>query len=288
MAPRYDSSLRQLVTMRLRDGVSPLVLARQLQLHMVTVYRYQRSLQIWNQIHPPLVVKQGRPRVIHQAAEDELMAIIDIDSVMYLNEMTDHLWEEFEIYCSISTISRVLKRLRVTRKITERPNSARDNVLRAHWQAKMTEYSAAQLVVVDESAANERTGDRRWGWSERGNTCRVTGSGIRSTRWSILPAIGINGYLDYEIYHGSFNAERFNGFIQRLLTKMEPFPGPRSVLVMDNAPIHGSQELRDLCRERGVILEHLPPYSPDFSPIESSFHSLKAWMRRNRELMSLY
>ena len=60
----------------------------------------------------------------------------------------------------------------------------------------------------------------------------------RSKRWSILPALGINGYLYYEIYQGSFNSERFNSFVRRLLTKMNPFPGPRSVLILDNAKVH--------------------------------------------------
>jgi hypothetical protein len=71
--------------------------------------------------------------------------------------------------------------------------------------------------------------------------CRVTIPNGRSRRWSICPAIGINGYLDYEIYYGSFNSERFNNFIRRLLLKMNPYPGPRSVLIMDNHSAHHTQ-----------------------------------------------
>jgi transposase len=158
--------------------------------------------------------------------------------------------------------------------------------LRAVYQALVAEYPAQQLVFVDESAANERTKDRKSGWSPRGVPCRVKLPNGRSRRWSILPAIGINGYLEYEIYHGSFNADRFNNFIRKLLTKMTPYPGPRSVLVMDNASVHHTPELRQMCEEAGVVLLYLPPYSPDFNPIETSFSALKAWMRRNRELAS--
>ena len=39
-----------------------------------------------------------------------------------------------------------------------------------------------------------------------------------------------------------------------------------------------------MCREAGVRLIYLPPYSPDLNPIEYSFSGLKAWMRANREL----
>ena len=61
-------------------------------------------------------------------------------------------------------------------------------------------------------------------------------------------------------------------------------PLPNSVLIMDNASIHKSAEVRALCDEFGVHLEFLPPYSPDYNPIEESFAELKAWMKKNRGL----
>jgi transposase len=39
-----------------------------------------------------------------------------------------------------------------------------------------------------------------------------------------------------------------------------------------------------MCEERGVLLKFLPPYSPDFNPIECTFKDLKAWIRRNSSL----
>ena len=43
-----------------------------------------------------------------------------------------------------------------------------------------------------------------------------------------------------------------------------------------------------MCRAAEVILEFLPPYSPDMNPIEEAFAEMKAWMRRNNELQSTY
>jgi transposase len=48
---------------------------------------------------------------------------------------------------------------------------------------------------------------------------------------------------------------------------MNAFPGPYSVLVLNNASIHKKQQLYDLCSEKGVQLEFLLPYSPDFNPV---------------------
>jgi transposase len=46
--------------------------------------------------------------------------------------------------------------------------------------------------------------------------------------------------------------------------------------------------LTELCNDAGVLLEFLPPYSPDYNPIEEAFAELKAWMRKNYLLASNY
>jgi hypothetical protein len=48
------------------------------------------------------------------------------------------------------------------------------------------------------------------------------------------------------------------------------------------------QYLRDLCAQKGVQLEFLPPYSPDLNPIEQSFAQLKGWMRKHHKLAQAY
>jgi len=65
-----------------------------------------------------------------------------------------------------------------------------------------------------------------------------------------------------------------------------------SIFVMDNARIHVllppttliEQALDHMCYEAGVPLEYLPPYSPDFNPIELVFGRLKMWFKRNMQL----
>lgn len=55
---------------------------------------------------------------------------------------------------------------------------------------------------------------------------------------------------------------------------MNRFPGPRSVLVMDNVATHYLPYVKQLCDEAGVRIEYLPPYLLDMSPIEESFSIL--------------
>jgi hypothetical protein len=130
-----------------------------------------------------------------------------------------------------------------------------------------------QLIFLDESAANEHTADQRYGWSPKGFSCHVRFPCKKSRCWSILPAINLDGYMAVDIYQGSYNSARFNEFVQ--LCVLPQCQAGWSVLVMDNCNIHCSSELQDLCKEAGVELAFLPPYSPDLNPIEQSFHALK-------------
>ena len=103
----------------------------------------------------------------------------------------------------------------------------------------------------------------------------------RELRYSILPAITLDGMIECMIIEGSFNTELFTTFISDLLDKMQPFPAPNSVVVMDNCVIHKAPEIRELIELRGMKLEYLPAYSPDFNPIELAFSLLKHKLRRN-------
>lgn len=196
--------------------------------------------------------------------------------------MKQFLYDDFGVIIHTSNIWRALEAARWSRKVARRKASERNEVLRGKWVGYCLQFTADQLVFIDESAANERTGDRKYGWSPVNVECEVFSSLKRSERWSILPALDVNGYFAWLIYQGSINGNLFLEFVRdQVLPSCEPYPGKRSVLVMDNASIHHSQALKDLCEEHGVRLEYLPPYSPDKNPIESTFKDLKTWIRRH-------
>ena len=115
----------------------------------------------------------------------------------------------------------------------------RNPELRDAWIHKLTKYTAPQLLFLDESAANERTGDRKYGWAPVGTTPHEYTPVKRSERWSILPVYSAEGFLAWDIIQGSWTKETFIEFVRiKVLPLCTPYPGPRSVLVLDNAPIH--------------------------------------------------
>ena len=72
-------------------------------------------------------------------------------------------------------------------------------------------------------------------------------------RFSVLPAISLDGMIDCIVVEGAFNTELFTTFIERLLNKMNPFSSLQSVLIMDNCSIHKVLEICKLIKSRSVL-----------------------------------
>lgn len=200
---------------------------------------------------------------------------------LYLDEMQWFLAETCDIHVAESTICEHLKRANYTHKIAQINAAQRDEGQRAFYLYQISEFTSDMFVFVDESGVDKRATHRRYGWAPKGQPPIVSKLLKRGTRFNLLPAITVDGIIDNFVYQGSTNLIGFTEWLRdRILPQMSPFPGPRSVLVMDNATFHHSQEIYDLVESFGVKLQYLPPYSPDFNPIEAWLGLLKKLMRR--------
>lgn len=72
-------------------------------------------------------------------------------------------------------------------------------------------------------------------------------------KYSILPALSLDGILAVDIVEGSFTSKKFARFIDGLLDQMNPFPGPNSIIIMDNCRIHKSEAILDMIQEQWVF-----------------------------------
>ena len=104
----------------------------------------------------------------------------------------------------------------------------------------MEAYETEQLIYIDVSAANEKTLDRKYGWAPRGYPAIDIQVLHHSTRWSILPALTVNGFLNETlVVQGSVNGEMFADWLENnILPQCNPYPGPQSILVLDNCSTH--------------------------------------------------
>lgn len=122
----------------------------------------------------------------------------------------------------------------------------RDQDLRNWWLEKLAiwtmEGNANMFVFLDESAVDEKTGQPRYGWAHRGERARINLLAKRTTKFSILPAITVDGFLECEVHEGSINTEIFEDFMGKILEKHStPYPGPNSLYILDNCEIHRSE-----------------------------------------------
>ena len=84
---------------------------------------------------------------------------------------------------------------------------------------------------------------------------------------SVVGAYSLNGLLTFDIPN-TYNQERIENFFRNsVLPSLTPYPGPRSIVILDNARIHNRRNLSDMCMSVGAVLFFMSPYSPDMNPI---------------------
>jgi hypothetical protein len=162
-----------------------------------------------------------------------------------------------------------------------------DERCRLQWWTLVSLFvmSASQAVFLDESSVCRRHQLRRYGWAPRGQPARIRANLSRGLRFSVMGALDISGLFAFDIVEKhAVTAETFiHFFLDRVLLNCTPWPGPRSVIIMDNAAVHARDVLMELCNTMGVLLFFLPPYSPDYNPIEQVWNTVKLDLKRTRD-----
>ncbi|KAE8231477.1 hypothetical protein CF326_g3506 [Tilletia indica] len=224
----------------------------------------------------------GRPRLLPYSIAEFLHELILRRPALYLDELRSILRRITGRSISLSTVHRYLLRGGITLKRAHRIAQERSARKRAAYEIKIGQYEPSQLVFSDETSYDARDSVRVRARSKRSRNAVLPRPYTRGKRLSCIAALGINGCFASRAVQGSFNEHLFYTYLKNdLLPYMTPFPGPRSVLVLDNASIHHSHRIRILVEDIfNCKLEFLPPYSPDFNPIERAFSKIKASLRR--------
>jgi transposase len=118
---------------------------------------------------------------------------------------------------------------------------------------------------------------RRRGRSQRGERCRAS---VPHGHWKMTTftaGLRLNGMTAPMVLDGPMDGECFLAYVEQILS---PTLWPGDVVVMDNLPAHRVKGVRSAIERAGAKLLYLPPYSPDFNPIEQAFSKLKALLRK--------
>lgn len=94
---------------------------------------------------------------------------------------------------------------------------------------------------------------------------------------TFVAALRLTGMTAPLVFDGPINAQVFEAYVEQFLV---PTLSPGDIVVMDNLSSHKRPKVRQLIEAAGATLLYLPPYSPDFNPIENAFAKLKALLRK--------
>jgi hypothetical protein len=145
----------------------------------------------------------------------------------------------------------------------------------AYWQL-LRGIPVENLIFLDESGVNLSL-IRQCARALPGQRAYSEKPHRKGKNVSVIGAISLKGLLTQWSSVGAVDALTFDAFIAQ---KLVPQLWPGAVVIMDNCSIHKSAELEALITAAGARLIYLPPYSPDFSPIENCWSKIKCILRR--------
>src|SRR5690349_9840571 len=108
-------------------------------------------------------------------------------------------------------------------------------------------------------------------------------AGIPHGHWktsTFVAGLRVDGIAAPMVLDGPINRDAFQAYVDQVLV---PELSPGDVVVMDNLSSHKGGQVRQAIDAAGASLHYLPPYSPDFNPIENAFSKLKAMLRKAAE-----
>src|SRR5215831_1156927 len=149
------------------------------------------------------------------------------------------------------------------------------NAAREAWFEGQLDLDPTRIVFIDETAANTKMA-RLYGRAPRGERCRAP---VPHGHWkttTFTAGLRHDGVAAPMVLDGPMNGEAFLAYVEQALV---PELRQGDIVIMDNLPAHKVHGVRQAIEAAGASLRYLPPYSPDFNPIEMAFAKLKALLR---------
>lgn len=144
------------------------------------------------------------------------------------------------------------------------------------WFEVQPDLDPERLVFIDECGTSTKMA-RAYGRAPIGERCRAP---VPHGHWKTTTFVGalrLSGVTAPMTLDGAMNGAAFLAYTEQVLV---PTLRPGDIVVMDNLPAHKLQVIRDAIEGAGAELRFLPPYSPDFNPIEMAFSKIKALLKK--------
>jgi transposase len=144
------------------------------------------------------------------------------------------------------------------------------------WFESQIDLDTDRLVFVDETWASTNM-TRRYGRCRRGERLRMS---VPHGHWkttTVIAGLRSSGIVAPFVIDCAVDRDVFETWVEQVLA---PELRAGDIVVMDNLSSHKGPRVNALIQAVGAELQYLPPYSPDFNPIENAFAKLKALLRK--------
>lgn len=131
--------------------------------------------------------------------------------------------------------------------------------------------SGKSVVYADESGFRDHS-YRRYGYAPKGEQVFGLISSQRTRTTTLIAARFEHSFTAARLFEGSCKANDFNDWLAEQLC---PHLTAKHVVILDNARLHKTPQTQELIDASGAQLMFLPPYSPDYNPIEHDFANIK-------------
>lgn len=203
-----------------------------------------------------------------------------------LVEFACQLCDMTRISFSVSDVAKMFKEMNYSRKKLINRAVEADPVKRQQYRDSIKRHGlhGPDLIFGDESSVDDRNTNVKYAWGRIGARSQGCSLFVRGQRYTVVAEITEGGLLSWCIVAGSCTKEIFmTHFVDDVVPKMKAlYQGP-SIYVADNGSSHDFGEMARLASAVGGGVARLPPYSPDFNPIEKFWGTFKQWIRANRD-----
>ena len=230
------------------------------------------------------------PRQLTESIQILLLQIVLDRPGIMLHEIIAKIKYFTDSELTPSTICRFMHKSGFSRQRMRVVALQRDEILRATFASEVSIYNADMFIFVDETGTDRRDMLRRYSYSWRGKPAVAHKLLVRGQRLSSTAMMSTMGVLDCKITAETADRDKFYDFVQSyLLPQLMPFNGtnPHSVVVLDNAAIHHVDGIMSMVEQVGALVLFLPPYSPDYNPIEELFSKLKVTIKQYEENLDM-
>ena len=218
------------------------------------------------------IIKSDKEKIMDFINEE-----IKINPFTTINKIKHKIYDKLNISISKTGVYIFMKLCNLSfKKVSKKTYNNMENIkkLTKQFKKQIKKIKLTDIICLDESCIKSNMSDD-YGWSKKGEKL-IQYIKSNPKKFNLIMAITKEKIISHKIYDVNVNKNVFYDYLKdELLPKIK-----NKYILMDNICFHKSKAIIELIKNSGNDIIYIPPYSPEFNPIEVAFHMLKHKIRK--------